>query len=430
MANLRTFFFKNLAPGEDVIKAAKSGTPLVELDKKLNSKIIYIPIKNFQGDYVVLLKYVGKTQYFDSLAKVKTNAILICALGLLLSSGIIRLLFRMITLPIKGLVVETEKIKNFDLDGVLKIPAKLKELKELIDAMNAMKIGLRSFKKYIPAELVQQLIRNGKEIDASGERRRLTIFFSDIADFSTISEKLTPNELSTQISEYLTEMTTIILKHGGTVDKYVGDSIMAFWGAPNEISDHATKACLAAIEYNHRLKFLSQKWVSQGQPVIKARIGINTGDVVVGNIGSDQRLSYTAIGDSVNLASRLESLNKEYATTIIMSQAVLNELPDEFAFRLLDIVAVKGKIEPVPIYELVSRKGDVTGLDAEFLEMFGKAVRSYLDKDWDKAIYRFEKLLSLRQHDLACRIFIDRCRQYLIDPPGHDWGGEYVFKHK
>jgi len=374
-------FFKNLMPEEYVIKSAKAGVPLTELDKSLNAKIII-------------------------------------------------LLYRMITLPIKGLVIETERIKNFELDGTIKIPAKLEELKGLVEAMNSMKIGLRSFRKYIPAELVQQLIRKGEEIGASGERQRLTIFFSDIEDFSTISEKLTPNELSSQISEYLTEMTTIILRHGGTVDKYIGDSIMAFWGAPNKTLDHATQACLAAIECNTRLKILAKEWTSQGRPAFKARIGLNTGDVVVGNIGSDQRLSYTAMGDPVNLASRLEGLNKEYSTSIIISQTVLNELPDEFTYRLLDIVVVKGKTEPVPIYELVSRKGDVTGSDSEFLEMFGKAVNSYLEKDWEKALFRFEKLLGLRPDDQACKIFIERCRGYREKPPGHDWAGEYVFLHK
>lgn len=423
-------FFKNLMPEEYVIKSAKAGVPFTELDKSLNAKIIYIPVKNFQGDYTILLKFVGETEYFKAISEIKNNAILICLLGFFLSSGIIILLYRMITLPIKGLVIETEKIKNFELDGVIKIPAKLEELRGLVEAMDAMKIGLRSFRKYIPAELVQQLIRKGEEIDASGERQRLTIFFSDIADFSTISEKLTPNELSSQISEYLTEMTTIILKHGGTVDKYIGDSIMAFWGAPNKTLDHATQACLAAIECNTRLKILAQEWSSQGRPAFRARIGLNTGDVVVGNIGSNQRLSYTAMGDPVNLASRLEGLNKEYATSIIISQSVLNELPDEFVYRLLDIVVVKGKTEPVPIYELVSRKGDVTGLDSEFLEMFGKAVNSYLEKDWDKALFRFEKLLGLRPDDQACKIFIERCREYRDNPPGHDWAGEYVFLHK
>ena len=423
-------FFKNLMPEEYVIKCAKAGVPLTELDKSLNAKIIYIPVKNFQGDYTILLKFVGKTEYFNAVSEIKNNAILICLLGFLLSSGIIILLYRMITLPIKGLVIETERIKNFELDGTIKIPAKLEELKGLVEAMNSMKIGLRSFRKYIPAELVQQLIRKGEEIDASGERQRLTIFFSDIEDFSTISEKLTPNELSSQISEYLTEMTTIILKHGGTVDKYIGDSIMAFWGAPNKTLDHATQACLAAIECNTRLKILAKEWTSQGRPAFKARIGLNTGDVVVGNIGSDQRLSYTAMGDPVNLASRLEGLNKEYSTSIIISQTVLNELPDEFTYRLLDIVVVKGKTEPVPIYELVSRKGDVTGSDSEFLEMFGKAVNSYLEKDWEKALFRFEKLLGLRPDDQACKIFIERCREYRDNPPGHDWAGEYVFLHK
>jgi len=423
-------YFKNLMPDEYVIKKAKAGLTITEFDEALNAKIIYIPVKNFQGDYVVLIKYVGDTTYFDSLSEVKYNALAICALGFLLSSAIIFLLFRLITLPIKGLIVETERIKNFELEGTLKVPARLGELQELVEAMNSMKIGLRSFKKYIPAELVQQLIRNGQEIDASGERRRLTIFFSDIADFSAISEKLTPNELSTQISEYLSEMTSIILKHGGTVDKYIGDSIMAFWGAPNEMSDHATRACLAAIECKTRLRELAKKWESEGRPVFNTRIGLNTGDVIVGNIGSNHRLSYTAMGDPVNLASRLESLNKEYATGIIISQSVLNELPEEFIYRLLDIVVVKGKTEPVPIYELVSTKGDVTSLDAEFFDMFGKAVQSYLDKEWERATFRFEKLLSLRPNDRACSIFIDRCKAFSINPPGHDWEGEYVYLHK
>jgi hypothetical protein len=163
-------FFKNLMPEEYVIKSAKVGVPLTELDKSLNAKIIYIPVKNFQGDYTILLKFVGETEYFNAISEIKNNAILICLLGFFLSSGIIILLYRMITLPIKGLVIETEKIKNFELDGVIKIPTKLEELKGLVEAMDAMKIGLRSFRKYIPAELVQQLIRKGEEIDASGER--------------------------------------------------------------------------------------------------------------------------------------------------------------------------------------------------------------------------------------------------------------------
>jgi len=423
-------YFKNLMPEENIIKNAKAGIPVSEYDEAQNAKIIYIPIKNFQGDFVALIKYAGNTAYFDTLSEVKQNAIVVCAIGFVFSSIIIFILFRLITQPVKSLIAETERIKNFELDGTANISAKLDEMQELVNAMNSMKTGLRSFKKYIPAELVQQLIRNGQEIDASGERRRLTILFSDIADFSTISEKLTPNELSTQLSEYLSEMTSIILKHGGTVDKYIGDSIMAFWGAPNEVSDHANRACIAAIECNNRLKELAKKWESEGRPVLHTRIGLNTGDVIVGNIGSKQRLSYTAIGDPVNLASRLESLNKEYNTAIIISQSVLSELPNEYVYRLLDIVVVKGKTEPVPIYELISTKGDVTSLDSEFFELFGKAVQSYLEKDWDKALYRFEKLLTIRDTDRACNIFIERCKAFKLNPPSHDWEGEYVYLHK
>jgi len=423
-------YFSNLLPNKTILAQINDDKTTFELNEKTSTVSLYIPVKNFQGDIVLIIKYVTATNYFDELAGARNNAFTICLIGLILSSLIIYALFKMITSPIKKLIIETDKIKAFQLDEPIKIESSLTEVKGLIDSMESMKIGLQSFRKFIPAQLVRQLIESKQEATVSGQRRNLTVFFSDVADFTSISEKMTPNELADQLSEYLSEMTSIIVAHGGTVDKYIGDAIMAFWGAPIEMGDHANKACLAALACQQRARQLALKWASEGKPIFKMRVGINTGEIVVGNIGSTQRLSYTVLGDAVNLASRLEGLNKQYNTSVLIGQNTLEELPADFAFRLIDIVVVKGKTELVPIYELVALKGDITSLDAEFLKLFSKAVNYYVDRDWSRARGRFTQLLESKPGDIACEIFIRRCDEYEKNPPPENWAGEYVYKQK
>lgn len=422
--------FENLPPATEVLSRIKQAMPYYELNKSNSTISLYMPVRNYQGDVTAIIRYIGSTNYFERVADARNKAIGICLAGLIVSTLLILMLFRMITSPIKALVLETEKIRDFKIDDPIQIQSSLREISGLVEAMSSMKVGLLSFRKYIPHQLVRQLIESKQEAVVSGQRKKLTVFFSDIADFSTISEKLTPNELASQLSEYLSEMTAIIVEHEGTVDKYIGDSIMAFWGAPNAMQDHATQACLAALKCQEKLRDLAKKWQSEGKPVFQMRIGINTGEMIVGNIGSEQRLSYTVMGDSVNLASRLEGLNKEYSTSIIVSQSTLNELPDDFAFRLLDVVVVKGKTEPVSIYELVAQKNDVTASQGEFLEMFTKAVQSYVAKDWERAKLRFNKLLEIKAGDRACEILLGRCIEFEKNPPSADWEGEYVYQHK
>lgn len=422
--------FKNFLPDPKILSKIKQGEHHFVLDEAAHTNTIYIPIKNFRGDIAAFVQYVGHTEHFTRQAHSRESALEIGIAGLLLSSLILYFLYRTVTSPIRQLVVETQKIKEFNLDDPIQISSPLREIGDLVDSMAAMKTGLQSFRKYIPDQLVRQLIESKQEAVVSGQRRHLTVFFSDIADFSTISEKLTPNELAEQLSEYLSEMTAIIVSHDGTVDKYIGDSIMAFWGAPVDIENSDEKACLAALECQTRLKELESKWIAEGKPALKTRIGIHTGDMIVGNIGSTQRLSYTVMGDAVNLASRLEGLNKEYGTNTIISQSTLVNLPDEFSYRLLDIVVVKGKTEPVPIYELVATKGNITSVDADFLEMFSKAVGSYIEKDWARAILRFERLLKSQPDDYACKLFIERAKEFERHPPAADWAGEYVHTRK
>jgi len=418
--------FKNVPLSEGILERVRRGEHHYERDPESRTNVLHIPLRNYLADIVLVVKHVYSTTYYDAIRDIILGAALICFIGLVLSGLIIFALYRMITAPIQKLVAETDRIKRFELDDEIGISSGLTEVQELIDAMKGMKAGLQSFRKYVPAQLVRQLIESKQEARISGLRRNITVFFSDVEGFTSISETLTPNELATRLSEYLNEMTAIILRHQGTVDKYIGDSIMAFWGAPIDQHDHAERACRAALECQARLREMAAKWQEEGKTPFHTRIGINSGEIVVGNIGSEQRFSYTAIGDAVNLASRLEGINRVYGTRIIVSQNTAGRLPDDFALRLLDFVMVRGKSEPVKIYELVAEKGDITSLDMDYLKYFNRAVALYQQRDWDSAIRCFSKLAEKRPHDPTCGMYLRRCEAFNITPPPEDWNGEYV----
>jgi class 3 adenylate cyclase len=422
--------FKPILPPEDVLQRAKAGETYFELRSATETGELYIPVRNFQNDIVLVVKHVYPTPYFRELRAVLTTAGAICLVGLLLSSFIIVLLYRQITIPIRKLVVEAENIRQFQLDGPVNIDAGLSELRELVDATRSMKIGLQSFQKYVPDQLVRQLIQTNQEARVSGVRQNLTVFFSDVADFTSISERLTPKELAGQLSEYLNELTEVVHARRGTVDKYIGDAIMAFWNAPLSVPDHPREACAAALECQRRCDALAARFEAAGRPPFVTRIGLHTGDIIVGNMGSAQRLNYTVIGDAVNLASRLEGLNKVYGTRVIISDDTYRRVADDFEVRLLDFVVVKGRTEAVTIYELVAERGEVTAGDLEFLRYFNEGVMAYKNRQWDKALRIFGRSLERRPDDKAGRIFGDRCRQFQVSPPPEDWTGEHAFDSK
>jgi len=212
------------------------------------------------------------------------------------------------------------------------------------------------FGKYVSPVVIENLIKNPDKLNLGGKKRNITIFFSDIRGFTSISEKLAPEELVHLLNEYLTEMTSIILKNQGLVDKYMGDAIMAFWGAPLDQPNHAELACQSSLEMIDKLKELQKKWKKEGIPSFDIGIGLNSGEAVVGNMGSSKRFDYTAMGDNVNLASRLEGLNKTYGTNIIISENTYKVVKDKFKTRKLDLVTVKGKKKSITIYELLSPK--------------------------------------------------------------------------
>lgn len=281
-----------------------------------------------------------------------------------------------------------------------------------------------AFGKYVSKELLQELLSAKQELRLGGVKRTITVFFSDIRGFTGISESLSPEQLTSLLNEYLTAMTRIILAHSGTVDKFIGDAIMALWNAPLEQKQHAFLACRAAVEQVKALRELQKRWAARNLPVMTIGCGVHTGPAVIGNMGSEERFDYTAIGDTVNIASRLEGLTKEYGTKIIISEDTYKHVKDEFVCRKLDAVRVKGRTRPILIYELCVERDD------EFRLKFEAALQRYFDREFDDAKKGFEDALKNQPTNDSCRIFIARCEMYLKYPPAQDWDGAFVMKTK
>jgi len=293
------------------------------------------------------------------------------------------------------------------------------------------KAVLGAFEKYVSKEVASHILADPNRLKLGGEKRTITIFFSDIRGFTTLSEKLSPEGLVKLLNEYLSAMTGIILKNNGVVDKYIGDAIMAFWNAPLNQPDHATLACNACLEMEQKLKKLQAHWDKQGLPHIEIGIGLNSGKAVVGNMGSESRFDYTAMGDTVNLGSRLEGLNKAYGTRIIISETTAAELDKKlFLVRMLDKVKVKGKNEPITIFELVSKSEDAEKWYVDVIAHFKKGLEHYFLQDWDRAISEFHAALKLRPEDKPSELFIDRCKHFKKEHPQKDWDGVWVMKEK
>jgi adenylate cyclase len=269
-----------------------------------------------------------------------------------------------------------------------------------------------AFSHYLNPEVTDLLARDPSQLRLGGERRHVTVFFSDIQDFTTIAESLGPEALGKLLNEYLGAMTDIVFQHEGLLDKYVGDAIMAFWGAPVAAPDHARRCCQAALDMQAALARLHERWAADGVPLMEIRIGIHSGEAMVGNFGSAQRFSYTAMGDTVNLASRLEGVNKRYSTHVLISEGTRHAVGDEFLCREIDRVVVKGRVEPVTVYELLgSAREDSDGQLRRRAEEFGVALAAFRAHTWEEATARFEALARDFPGDRAAVSFLERCRQ-------------------
>lgn len=332
---------------------------------------------------------------------------------------------RQIARPLEKLMDETRVIGQYDLGARPAVPSRVTEVSHLAIALEEMKTSLRSFQKYVPVDLVRTLMATKQEAALGGTARTLTIFFSDIVGFTEIAEGLDPSVLVEHLREYFGAMSAEIVTTGGTVDKYIGDAVMAFWGAPHPNPQHALAACTAALHCQATLRQLRPQWQEAGRPLFKAKIGLHTGEVVVGNIGSEARLNYTVIGDAVNLASRLENLNRHYGTEIIISERTFVAAKAGIVVRLLDWVSVKGRTAVVPIYELLGLPGATEPRDIDIAHRYAAALVEYRRQAWEHAIELFDDVLRLRPEDGPSQQMAARCRRYQVNPPGETWDGVY-----
>jgi adenylate cyclase len=332
-------------------------------------------------------------------------------------------LSRQVAQPLEKLTEEVAKVGQMHLGPNRHISSVVREVDRLALAAEEMKAGLRSFRKYVPADLVREVLSTGREARLGGELRRVTISFSDIVGFTSISEKMPSDLLVKHLGDYLAALSEEIMQLGGTVDKFIGDAIMAFWGAPTEHPEHATAACVAALHCRQRLRKMAPIWEAAGKPPLRTRFGIHTGEVIVGNIGSPQRMNYTIIGDAVNLASRMEGLNKHYGTEILLSEETYRAAQTAIVARPIDWVVVKGRGAATQIYELLGLRSEACQEISEFADRYAAALQLFRSQRWIDAATSLSDLLCLRPDDAPSQSLLRRCQEFIQSPPAENWDG-------
>jgi len=342
--------------------------------------------------------------------------VVLISVGIMALAALLAVVFsRLISRPIVLLAKETEKIEHLILESDLRVKSKISEICLMDHAIASMRIALRSFSRYIPKEIVKRLVEKGQDISLGGEKKEVTIFFSDIAGFTTIAENCPTEELLELLASYFDALSKIILAHQGTIDKYMGDSIMAFWGAPIDMPDHARQCCLAALKCKVFLAAFNARNKKEGRPEFNTRMGICSGPVIVGNIGTEERINYTVIGDSVNTASRLQAAGKTYHTAILINEETKRMVGDEFLVRPLDVIGLRGKKKETKIFELVGlASGDpalrATEEQTALCSAFTEAFSAFQSGDKNRAKELFEKIHQQFPEDHAAALYLERLR--------------------
>lgn len=287
-----------------------------------------------------------------------------------------------------------------------------------------------AFSRYVSANVVESIMDNIEDLKLGGARRNMTVLFSDLRGFTTLSEGLKPEELVLILNRYLHEMTDIVFEEGGVLDKYIGDAVMAFWNAPFDQADHAMRSVRAAIKMKDKLRQMNEKKVFGENIELRVGIGMNTGDMVVGNIGGERRYDFTVIGDSVNTAARTEGLCKPYGVEIIVTEYTKAELDHSFTFRKLDRVAVKGKTEPMRIYEVLGFASNVSDADKQFAGTYEEALDAYFERNFEKARKLCRNLIKQKPGDASTKQLLERAEAFIKTPPPANWNGVWVLKSK
>ena len=361
-----------------------------------------------------------KLQFLLILAISATCCIIAAIMALILS--------RKYTEPIHGLVQRAQSLRNLDVEPKKKLKTTIREIHHLTEANERMRIALDAFSKYIPIDIVRQLLDRGEAAKIGGKILDVTILFTDIEGFTSISEKMPPLELALHLEEYFNIMLNELRLENATVDKFIGDSIMAFWGAPVENTKHTTSAVKAVWNCTQKINEFNKKSKDSGKPEFVTRFGIASGEAVVGNVGASSRLNYTVLGDNVNLASRIEGLNKYYGTRVLVNSEVVSQTKDVFMFRHVDRVAVKGKVQVDDIFELLGPPDQVPEDIRLFIARYEEALNLYFNQDFSGAVKRLDNLASPFHEELSVQRLKESCEKFIKTNPEKDWKGVHIFK--
>ncbi len=312
--------------------------------------------------------------------------------------------------PLREIAEQSARISSFELEQPVSCTdSRLEEVRTLARAQERMRGALQSFSKYVPVDIVRELTERGEAAQVGGRHETLTIFFSDIRGFTGIMERCDPDQLAAQLSEYFEAMVGILKDEGATIDKFVGDAIVAFWNAPHPRSNHAKSGVAAALRCRDDLSARNQRWKAEGKPALRTCFGLATGAVIVGNFGAPQRLSYTVLGDTVNVAARLETTNRAYGTDILVSEAVRHAAEDAYHWREIGIVSVKGRTQPIDMYEPLGRHGEVDAATLAWARQYEAALAGHRSGNSGRTAMLLDELDEQRPGDLSVRALRDAC---------------------
>jgi len=394
-------------------------------------KLIVDPLPPIFGERFVVGVAVPVFQLTAGSRILLQRSAIIAVIAVSLAALAVFMVSLLLSRSIARVAAKTDRIRNLDFSDREPVTSRIREIVRLSGAVERMREGLEVFGRYVSKDLVQQIMRAPESAGVGGMRRNVTVMFTDIEGFSLISETMAPELLTSRLSRYFQALGQAIVDHRGMIDKYIGDSIMAFWNAPEPDDRHVANACRAALEAAAAGRTLADKWGARGRARFRTRFGLHTGPAVVGNVGARDRINYTLVGAVANQASRLEGLNKAYGTEILASGDVAALTPDDFVWRHVDRVVPAGTTEALEIYEPLAERSEATAAaHAAFLSVWEAGRVAYAEGKFADAIAGFEAAAALRPGDGPCRTMIGRCAKFMQDGAPADWDGVWRFDKK
>jgi len=411
-------FFRFRLPGEEeayLVSVARLST-IADIEPLVG---IVVPERQFIGTIIATTRHVLQVSALLMLAAIAGTV----------------LLARLLSRPLRQVADEARRISDFDLSGDFRLSSRITEVNDLGEAVTSMRTSLQSFGAYVPKDLVRSIVSSGETVRVGGTSRELTILFTDIEGFTAKTENLPTEVVMGDLSRYFEAMDKAIFGNGGTIDKYIGDAVMALWNAPEPDPDHVVHACRAALACRIAEAELNARVGTEDLFPTRTRMGLHTDTVLVGNVGSERRLQYTAIGGAVNLASRIEALNKIYGTDILVTQNVVDRAGSSFVFRPVDRVSPAGTTTPIALFELVceaplSGDTDDSVTLAREIDAWAAFYALYRARDWAPALQALEALAPYSTRVRLVELYGDRCRAFIRTPPAADWDGVHIYDKK